>query len=80
MQIHIPPLHERPEDIPILAQAFLKRYSEETGKELLDFESEVMDLFFQYPWPGNVRELQHTVEHSAVFATGPFVTLKELPE
>jgi len=80
VQIHIPPLHERPEDIPILAQAFLKRYSEETGKELLDFESEVMDLFFQYPWPGNVRELQHTVEHSAVFATGPFVTLKELPE
>ncbi|MFB3786728.1 MAG: sigma-54-dependent transcriptional regulator [bacterium] len=80
VQIHIPPLHERPEDIPILAQAFLKRYSEETGKELFDFAPEVMDLFFNYPWPGNVRELQHTVEHSAIFASGPRVTLKELPE
>jgi len=80
VQIAIPPLHERPEDIPILAQAFLKRYSEETGKELRDFAPEVMDLFFNYPWPGNVRELQHTVEHSAIFATGPIVTLKELPE
>lgn len=79
IQIHIPPLRERKEDIPILAQAFLKRYSDETGKELLEFDQDVMQLFFSYPWPGNVRELQHTVEHAAIFAMGNKVTLNEIP-
>lgn len=80
VQIHIAPLRDRREDIPILAQAFLKRYSEETGKSLSDFNPEVMDLFFSYPWPGNVRELQHAVEHAAIFANTSQVTTEELPE
>ncbi len=79
VQIPIPPLRERQEDIPILAQAFLKRYSEATGKELEDFEPDVMDTFCSNPWPGNVRELQHAVEHACIFAQGPLVRVQDLP-
>ncbi len=80
VQIPLPPLRDRKEDIPILAQAFLKRYSEETGKELKTFNSEVVDLFLSYSWPGNVRELQHAVEHAAIFAQESQVTMNDLPE
>jgi len=62
VQIPICPLRERREDIPILAQAFLKRYSDETGKTLEQFSNDVMDLFFSYSWPGNVRQLKHFCE------------------
>ncbi len=80
VQIHLAPLRERREDIPILAQMFLERYSQETGKELQQFDQEVVKLFLSYPWPGNVRELQHAVEHAAIFAQGPWVTLSDLPD
>ena len=80
VQIHLPPLRERREDIPILAHAFLERYSEETGKELKDFAPEVKDFFSSSSWPGNVRELQHAVEYASIFAQGSLVTLNDLPE
>ncbi len=80
IQIHILPLCERKDDIPVLAQAFLKRYSEETGKEIRNFDPAVIKQFFSYAWPGNVRELQHSVEHAAIFATNSRVDLKDLPE
>ncbi|MBD3267305.1 response regulator [bacterium] len=80
VQIQIPPLRARKEDIPVLAQSFLKRYSDETGKELKEFSPEVMEVFFSYPWPGNVRELQHAVEHAAIFAKGSQVQKKDLPD
>lgn len=80
VQIQIPPLFERHEDISILAQAFLRRYSQETGKEVIDFSFEVMNLFMAYPWPGNVRELQHAVEHACIFAKSTTVQLRDLPE
>lgn len=79
VQLQIPPLRERKEDIPILAQAFLKRYSEETGKQLVSFSDDVEDIFRSYPWPGNVRELQHAVEHAAIFGRGEQVGLSDLP-
>lgn len=80
VQIHIPGLRDRKDDIPILAQAFLKRYSEEVEKEVKAFSQEVIDLFQSYSWPGNVRELQHVVEHAVIFARGPEVTIAELPD
>lgn len=79
VQIHLAPLRERQEDIPVLAQMFLQRYSEETGKSILDFDQEVLDIFNRYPWYGNVRELQHTIENISIFAAGDKVTLKDLP-
>ncbi len=80
VQIQIPPLHSRHKDIPILAQAFLERYSQETGKELTNFSPDVMEFFLAYPWPGNVRELQHAVEHACIFAASSTVQLQDLPE
>ena len=79
VQIHLPPLRERPEDIPLLAQLFLQRYSEETGKELREFEPEVMECFARYPWFGNVRELENIVENISVFAKGPIISLNHVP-
>lgn len=80
VQIHLAPLRERQEDIPVLARLFLQRYSEETGKTIVDFEPEVLDIFNQYAWNGNVRELQHMVENISIFANGERVTVKDLPQ
>ncbi len=80
VQIPLAPLRERQEDIPVLAQVFLKRYSEETNKNLLEFNPEVLQIFNRYPWPGNVRELQHVVENISIFAKGEQVTLDDLPQ
>lgn len=80
VQIPLAPLRERQEDIPVLARLFLQRYSEETGKSILDFEPEVLDVFNQYSWKGNVRELQHMVENISIFASGERVSVKDLPQ
>jgi two-component system response regulator HydG len=79
VQIQIPPLRERRNDIPILAQSFLKRYSQETGKQLAEFSDDCMQVLFSYPWPGNVRELQHAIEHAVIFAKGSFVEPQDMP-
>ncbi len=79
VQIQIPTLRERRNDIPILAQSFLKRYSEETGKQISDFSDETMKVLMSYPWPGNVRELQHAIEHAVIFAKGETVEPQDLP-
>lgn len=80
VQIPLAPLRERQEDIPVLARLFLQRYSEESGKSILDFEPEVIDIFNQYSWKGNVRELQHMVENISIFASGERVSVKDLPQ
>ncbi|MBI1388252.1 MAG: response regulator [bacterium] len=79
VQIQIPPLRERREDIPLLAQAFLKRYTEETQKQADEFSDDVMEIFYSYPWPGNVRELQHAVEHAVIFARNRQIEPRDLP-
>lgn len=79
VQIQIPPLRERCNDIPILAQSFLKRYSQETGKQISDFSDDCMKVLFSYPWPGNVRELQHAIEHAVIFAKGATVEPQDMP-
>jgi transcriptional regulator with GAF, ATPase, and Fis domain len=64
--ISLPLLRERPEDIPILAVHFLKKYSEEMGKTIKGFTSEAMERLMKYPWPGNVRELENVIERTVV--------------
>jgi DNA-binding NtrC family response regulator/ligand-binding sensor domain-containing protein len=66
--IHIPPLRERPEDIPILAEFFLKQACHEQKKEMEGFAPEVMDMLTGYSWPGNVRELKNAVELALALA------------
>jgi DNA-binding NtrC family response regulator len=77
--IHLPPLRERREDIPLLAQAFLVEFSRERQREIEGFSDEVLALFEAHPWPGNVRELRNVVERAVLFCRGPTVTADELP-
>ena len=64
----LPPLRERREDIPLLANHFLRRYAEELGQPCRDFTTEAMRTLQDYSWPGNVRELEHVVERAVVLS------------
>jgi two-component system response regulator HydG len=77
--IHLPPLRERRNDIPLLARYFLRRFSTEQDKEIKDFSSEAMRLLLDYAWPGNVRELENSIEHTAVLAKRSKVEISDLP-
>ncbi len=77
--IHLPPLRERREDIPVLAQAFLTELGPERGKAIEGFADPVLDILDAYPWPGNVRELRNVVERAVLFCRGPKITVEELP-
>jgi DNA-binding NtrC family response regulator len=75
----IPPLRERTEDIPELAQLFLNRFCEKMHKEALTIQSEAYDALLRYPWPGNVRQLQNVIERAVVLAQGSMITPRNLP-
>jgi len=79
VQIQIPPLRDRPEDIPILAESFRKEYSLENGKGDLSFSPASIRLMLDYRWPGNVRELRTAVEHGVVLAKGRAIEPDDLP-
>jgi DNA-binding NtrC family response regulator len=66
VEIHIPPLRERREDIPALAAHFLARYASRYAKQIQKFSPEAVQKFVEHPWPGNVRELEHTIERSVI--------------
>jgi two-component system, NtrC family, response regulator AtoC len=72
--IVLPPLRERPDDIPILIDHFVEKHRQRTGKRIDRVEPEVVDALRSYNWPGNVRELENTIERAVVLATGPIVT------
>ena len=77
--LHVPPLRERRDDIPLLVDHFLRKYSAEMGKEVAGIADDVMEVFFEYPWPGNVRELENVIERGAVLAEHDVITRNELP-
>jgi DNA-binding NtrC family response regulator len=79
VQIQLPPLRDRPEDIPLLAEAFRQEYGKENGKEGVTFDSESMGLLMKYGWPGNVRELRTAVEHGVVLSRGNLIHPDDLP-
>ena len=79
VNITMPPLRERKEDIPLLVNAFLKSFAKENSKPLRELTADAMQAILAYDWPGNVRELRTTVEHGVVMATGPRITLRDLP-
>jgi DNA-binding NtrC family response regulator len=78
IQIDVPPLRERREDIPLLASEFLKGFSLRINKPLT-LSDEVMDVFIIHEWPGNVRQLKNIIERAVVLAKGDRITLHELP-
>ena len=79
VRITMPPLRERKEDIPLLVRAFLRHFSKANEKPVLDLTPDAMNALLAYDWPGNVRELRTAIEHGVVMATGPKITVRDLP-
>lgn len=79
MNLHIPPLRERTDDIPILARHFLLKYIQKNRKELKGFSPTAMDVLTKSPWPGNVRELENVIERAVILSMSPFISDKDLP-
>ena len=77
--IHLPPLRERREDIPILADHFIKRMNKKTGKPITGLSTAAMRVFMDHPWPGNVRELENAIEHAFVLCNRKEIDSIDLP-
>lgn len=75
--IHMPPLRDRKEDLPLLASHFIDRHTQRSGKKVTSISHRALETLMRYHWPGNVRELEHLIERSILMATGP--TIKEIP-
>jgi DNA-binding NtrC family response regulator len=79
MPIGIPPLRERPDDIPALVDHFIRKHTEETGKTVHGAEPSVLEALSAYSWPGNVRELENVIERGLVLAQGDRIQFGDLP-
>jgi two-component system, NtrC family, response regulator AtoC len=79
VQIRVPPLRERKEDIPLLANTFLKEICERDGKAFRPLSPEAMETLLRYDWPGNVRELKGAIDSGVTLATGKQITIRDLP-
>ena len=79
VNIQLPPLRERKEDISILISEFLKKYLKETDKTNLEFSKEALDLLMKYNYPGNIRELENIVHHSIVLSRNEIISTEDLP-
>jgi two-component system response regulator HydG len=80
VEIRVPALASRREDIPLLADSFLRRFAAKNGKSLQGFSEEALRILENYAWPGNVRELEHAVERAVVLARGEVLEASDLPE
>jgi nitrogen regulation protein NR(I) len=79
LPIHIPPLRQRREDIPLLLDHFIQFYNPRLGKSIRAISPEVLDRFLNYPWPGNVRELENIVQRTMLMTKGDTVNVEDLP-
>jgi len=75
--IHVPPLRDRKEDIPMLIDYFVKRYADKIGKQIRKIDKKTLKLCQSYHWPGNIRELQNIVERSVILCTGDTFWVEE---
>jgi len=78
--VELPPLRERGEDIPILAEHFLNEFALENRKEVAGFSPEAMELLLRYDWPGNVRELENAIERAVILAKNSLIEVAHLPQ
>ncbi|MDE3057053.1 MAG: sigma-54-dependent Fis family transcriptional regulator [Bacteroidota bacterium] len=78
--IHLPPLRERKDDIPLLAGYFLKKYAERIKKPVAGFSDETMQLLMQYSYPGNIRQLENIIERAVIFSKGDIILPENLQE
>jgi formate hydrogenlyase transcriptional activator len=75
--ITVPPLRQRKEDIPLLVEAFIKRYARKLGKQITSVQKKTMKALQDYPWPGNIRELESVLERAVILCSGPVLTLAD---
>jgi DNA-binding NtrC family response regulator len=80
VSIILPPLRERIEDIPLLANHFLQKFSEENQKNISHISPEALEILTQYSWPGNVRELENTIERAVILSIHPIILPEDLPQ
>jgi len=80
MPITIPPLRDKPEDIPLLIEHFLSVFGRKFEKTITKLSQDAMDLLLDYPWPGNVRQLEHAIEHAFIHCTGRTIQIRHLPD
>jgi DNA-binding NtrC family response regulator len=80
VNIILPPLRQRLGDIPLLAEAFLKKLTHEMHRKVAGFTPEAMDMLRRYTWPGNVRELENAIERAVVLTKRPLITAEDLPQ
>ena len=78
--IHLPPLRERRDDIPLLVNYFIEKYNKLNGKKISKISRKVLDQLIEYPWPGNVRELENCIERGIVMSPGNVLSANFLPE
>ncbi len=79
VEVILPPLRERSEDIPLIVEHFRDTFNKRFDKKIDGVTDEVINTFMQYPWPGNIRELEHAIEHAFVLCHGKSITLKHIP-
>ncbi len=79
-RLALPPLRERKEDVPILAQHFIDRFNRIKGKDITGLSRESLLAFMDYDWPGNIRELENALEHAFILCHGGLIELRHLPE
>ncbi|MFB3122168.1 MAG: sigma 54-interacting transcriptional regulator [Candidatus Binatia bacterium] len=77
LEIHIPPLRKRPEDIPLLVEHLIQKHNPELKRHFKGAEADVIRLFMSQPWKGNVRELDNVIEHTMILAEGEWIKLKD---
>jgi Nif-specific regulatory protein len=78
LEVVVPALRKRPEDIPELAHYFLKKFNAETGRKIKGYTREAMAEMLRYRWPGNVREVKNVVERAVVLARGDYIDVDDL--
>jgi len=80
VEIKIPPLRERKEDIPLLISHFLRKFNNKFNKHITHISEDVERLFMKYNWPGNIRELEHTLEHASILCRNSIILPEDLPD
>ncbi len=80
VNIELPPLRERKEDIPLLAEHFLHKFAAENRKEVTEFSPEVIESLLAYDWPGNIRELENSIERAIILSRDSSITTADLPQ
>lgn len=80
VQVHMPPLRERRDDIPLLVEHFLRKYKDKSGEIIKRISPEALSLLMQHDWPGNVRELENCIERAIVMSKGETIEVSDLPE